>query len=131
LDLIQNVINIDFKLEIEKYLYNLKIKIMKKLFFVLAFVAVYGISMATTGTSVTIIDNVQQTIVANFDDDATIAFEGEKKEEKKAAKTEAKSTTETKAKGEGCGEAKSEAKSEGCAGEAKKDCASSCAGKKK
>lgn len=107
---------------------------MKKLLFVLSFIAVYGVSMATTGTTVTTIDNVQQTIVADLNDDVAVAPEGEKKEEKKEAKAEAKSTT--KAKSEGCaGEAKSEgcgeAKSKGCAGEAKKDCASSCEGKKK
>lgn len=96
---------------------------MKKLLFVFAFVAVYGVSMAMTGTTVLTIDNVQQTIVADLNNDVILAPEGEKKEEKKAAKAEAK--TETKSK------ADAKAKSEGCAGEAKKDCASSCEGKKK
>lgn len=100
---------------------------MKKLLFVFAFVAVYGVSMAMTSSTVATTNNVEQTIVADVNDDVTVAPEGEKKEEKKAAKAEAKSSKETKAKGEGCGEAKSA----GCAGEAKKDCGSSSAEKKK
>ena len=94
---------------------------MKKLLCVFAFVAVYGVSMAMTGTTVLTIDNVQQTVVADLNNDVILAPEGEKKEEKKAAKAEAKTETKSKA----------DAKSEGCAGEAKKDCASSCEGKKK
>ncbi len=101
---------------------------MKKVLFVLAFVAVYGVSMAMTSNTQVV--SVDQTISVVADVDNSIDTpEGEKEKEKKAAKTEAKA--ETKAKGEGCSGTK--AKSEGCAGEKsakKSDCSSSCGGKK-
>ncbi len=99
---------------------------MKKVLFILAFVAVYGVSMAmTTSTQVTSAEQAV-TIVADVDD-LVNAPEVEKEEGKK----EAKAKSATKAKGEGCAETK--AKAEGCSGEktAKKDCSSSCSGKKK
>lgn len=91
---------------------------MKKVLFVLAFVAIYGVSLAMT-QSTTI--SVEETIVV-VDDKV-------EKEEKKA-----KATSE--AKGEGCSESKAKA----CSGEKAKsdcsskksaDCSSKCSGKKK
>ena len=93
---------------------------MKKVLFVLAFVAVYGLSMAMNSSTVVIADDAQVTIVADMDDNNVVALEAEKEKEKKA----------TKAKGE----AKAKAKGEGCSGEksaAKKECGSSCGGEKK
>jgi len=101
---------------------------MKKVLFVLAFVAVYGVSMAMSSNNQAVSFDQTVTIVADVDDIVNTP-EGEKEEEKKAAKTEAKA--ESKAKGEGCSGTK--AKSEGCTGEKsakKSDCSSSCGGKK-
>lgn len=99
---------------------------MKKVLFVLALVAVCGVSMAMSNTAVITVDNAKLTIVADTDDNSFVAPEGEKEKEKvktKEAKTKA-------AKSEGCAGTKSEAKSEGCAGESKK-CASACGGEEK
>lgn len=100
---------------------------MKKVFLVLALVAVYGVSIAMSGSSAVIVNNTEVTIVADMDDNKVAMAEVEKEKEAKA-KTKAKD-----AKGEGCATAKSEAKSEGCGEKtaAKKDCSSSCDGKKK
>jgi hypothetical protein len=76
---------------------------MKKVFFVLAFVAVYGVSLAMTNAPVVSIDETATVIVDNND-------KAEKEEGKKATKAEAKSEAK------GCAGEKS-AKSEGCAGE--------------
>lgn len=96
---------------------------MKKLFFVLALVAVYGVSMAVNNTVVTSSLNAQTTIVAQADDNQMDApsIEKEKAKESKAVASDskAKGSADTKAKGEGC------------SGEAKKDCSSSCGEKKK
>jgi len=105
---------------------------MKKVLFVFAFVAVYGVSMAISSSPVTSIDETI-TVVADADDKV------EKEEGKKATKAEAKKTSEAKA--EACSESKAKAescsgtkaKAEACSGEksAKKSgCASSCSGSK-
>ena len=106
---------------------------MKKVLFVLALVAVYGVSMAMSSSTVTTIDETTKiTVVA---DEKAPSAEKEKTEKAttkaKAAKGEAKADGcgEAKAKSEGCAETK--AKAEGCSGKAKSDCASSCAGEKK
>jgi hypothetical protein len=79
---------------------------MKKLFFVLALVAVSGVSMAMTSGIVSKVENSKASIVAV--DDKTDKSEKETKS----------ATTETKAKGEGCGTAKSA----GCGDKAKSGC---------
>jgi len=91
---------------------------MKKLFFVLALVAVYGVSLAMSSAMVITVDNLKASIVAV--DEKT--DKADKEKEAKAA------TTETKAKGEGCGSAKSagcgdKAKSADCGDKAKAACA--------
>lgn len=102
---------------------------MKKVLFVLALVAAYGVSIAMTGPKTVTIDNAQVTIVADVSDDNVTTPEGDKEKEK-TAKAKA-----SKAKGEGCSSAKAEgcsdAKAKACSGKAKSDCGSSCAGKKK
>lgn len=85
---------------------------MKKVFFVLAFVAVYGVSMAMT-TAVTVKNDAQ-----------VVAVEKEKDKDAKSAQT----SGETKAKSGCCSDSKEKS---GCAGEAKKDCSSSCKGGEK
>jgi len=87
---------------------------MKKLFFVLAFVAVYGVSMAMSSSVVSTVDNLNSVVVAV--DEKT---EKAEKEAKPAA-------TEAKAKGEGC----ATAKSGGCGDKAKADCGSKKEGTK-
>lgn len=103
---------------------------MKKLLFVLAFVAVYGVSMATTNATVVKAEKSQVTFVAGIDYSDFVAPEGEKVEKVEKEKKEVKAESKAKAKGEVKAEAKAEAKSEGCAGEAKKECGSACGGKK-
>ena len=76
---------------------------MKKVLFVLAFVAVYGVSLAMTSAPVVSVDQTETVIVDNND-----------KAEKEEGKTEAKAEAKSEAKG--CAGEKS-AKSEGCAGE--------------
>ena len=101
---------------------------MKKLLFVLAFVAVYGISMAKTTAPVV---STNQTVV--------VADEGKDnvEKDKKEAKTEAKKEAKAESKSAGCGgatETKAEAaKSHDCGGEAKAEAAKShdCGGEKK
>lgn len=95
---------------------------MKKVLFVLAFVAVYGVSLAMTSSAQVASVDQAITIVADVDD-VVNAPAVEKEEGKK----------EVKAKGETKAKAKGEAKAKGCSGEkeAKKDCSSSCSGKKK
>lgn len=92
---------------------------MKKLLLAFAFVAVYGLSIAAPVADVSIADETQIAFVQDVADNDAAATEEGKKEEKKAAKTEAKASGDAKAK------------SEGCAGEAKKECASACGEKKK
>jgi len=71
---------------------------MKKLLFVLAIVAVYGLSISTASANVLITEKAQVSIV----EDANITPEGEK--EKPAAKKAKAKKAEAKA--EGCSEAK-------------------------
>lgn len=89
---------------------------MKKVFLILALVAVYGVSMALS-TSSTVTFNESKTKIVAVDDNNTPAAEKEKAKETKAA------STDGKAKSEGCGTAKSEgcgtAKSGGCGDKAK------------
>ena len=107
-------------------MYNSKLEIMKKVLLVLAFVAVYGVSMSMSTDNVVTVDDAQVTVVADMDDNNIVTPEKEKEKTKKAKKAKASAD----AKGEGCGETK--AKGEGCDGksEAKKDCGSACGGKK-
>ena len=100
---------------------------MKKVLFVLAFVAVYGVSMAMTSSSVvTIVDDAQVTFVTDLDDNTVVTpEEGDKDKEKKKAKSKSKS----EAKSKGCDDSKT--KSSGCDGKAKSDCGSACGGEKK
>lgn len=90
-----------------------KMKTMKKVFFVLAMVAVFGFAASTASAEVVKMDNAEVELVAN--DNAEVA-ENEAKKEAKAKKADAKKS-----------EAKSEAKSEGCA--AKTESSASCGGK--
>jgi hypothetical protein len=89
---------------------------MKKLFFVLAFVAVYGVSMAMSSSVVSTVDNSKSVVVA-------VDEKTEKADKEKEAKPAA---TEAKAKGEGC----AAAKSGGCGDKAKADCGSKKEGTK-
>ena len=98
---------------------------MKKLFFVLALVAVYGVSMATNNTVISSNLNAQTCIVAQADDSQMEAPDNEKEKAKESKAT----ASDSKAKTEGSAAAK--AKGEGCSGEAKKECGSSCGEKKK
>ena len=100
---------------------------MKKVLFVLAFVAVYGVSLAM----------VQPTEVVSIDEIVVVDDNVEKEKEKEAKKTTAKGEkpaegcSGSKAKADGCSGSK--AKAEGCSGEKtakKSDCSSSCSGKK-
>lgn len=105
---------------------------MKKVLFVFAFVAAFGVSMAMNSSNVVNVEDAQVTIVADMDENIE-APSIEKEEEKKAKKSKSTAKAKGEAKAEGCAEAKAEAK--GCAGEksaeAKKDCGSSCGGEKK
>ena len=89
---------------------------MKKLLFVLAFVAVYGVSIAKTQSPVV---TFNQTVVVADEGKDTVKEEKEKKE----AKAEAKTETKAEKKSAGCGgekEVKAEgAKSHDCGGEKK------------
>jgi len=92
---------------------------MKKVLIVLAFVAVYGVSLAMTQATMVSVD---ETIVV-VDDKV------EKEEGKKAAK--AKGCSGSKADAKCCSDKKADAKC--CSGEKsakKSDCSSSCSGKK-
>ncbi|QIA09446.1 hypothetical protein [Draconibacterium halophilum] len=95
---------------------------MKKVLFLLAFVAVYGVSLAMTEATVVTNDEIVQ-VVDNAD-----KVEKETEEGKKATKSEAK------AKGEGCSDSKAKAKADGCSGEKsaekKGDCSKTCGGEK-
>lgn len=102
---------------------------MKRVLFVLAFVAVYGVSLAMTEATVVSNDEIVQ--VVNDGDN----LEKEKKESKTAAKSEGCSSKakadgcSSKAKADGCS---SKAKADGCSGEKtakKSDCSKSCGGK--
>jgi hypothetical protein len=98
---------------------------MKKVFLVLALVAVYGVSMAMSGSNVVSVDNMQTTIVADLNDNNIAAPDAEKEKEKTKG-TEAKA-----AKSEGCGGEKSAAKAEGCGGEKSAAKADGCGDKTK
>jgi len=95
---------------------------MKKVFLVLALVAVYGVSMAMSASNVITVDNLQVTIVADMNDNNVTALEGEKE---KAKKAEAKAV-----KADGCGGEKSAAKADGCSGEKSAAKADGCSGEK-
>ena len=98
---------------------------MKKVLFVLAFVAVYGVSMAITSSSVvTIADDAQVTFVADLDDNTVVTPEEGNKDKEKKAKSKSKSD----AKSKGCDDSKT--KSSGCDGKAKSKCGSGCGGDK-
>lgn len=102
---------------------------MKKILFVLALVAAYGVSIAMTSPSVVTIDNAKVTIVADVNDNNVTAPEGDKEKEKAKAKT-------SKAKGEGCSSTKAKACSgekakADCNSKSKADCEKSCDEKKK
>ena len=99
---------------------------MKKVLVVLAFVAVYGVSLAMT----------QATPMVSVDE-IVVVDNVEKEESKKEAKAKAKGDAKaegcsgSKAKADGCSGSK--AKADGCSGEKtakKSDCSSSCSGKK-
>lgn len=97
---------------------------MKKVLFLLAFVAVYGVSLAMTEATVVTNDEIVQIV------DNTDKVEKEKEASKKATKSEAKA--------DGCSgtdaKAKSAAKADGCSGEKsaekKSDCSKTCGGEK-
>lgn len=96
---------------------------MKKVLFVLALVAVYGVSIAMTQAPVITAEN--STIVV-VDDNKNV--EKDKKESKAEAKSDAKgcSGEKTAAKAEGC----SGKKAAGCSGEKSAKKAEGCDGKK-
>lgn len=89
---------------------------MKKLFFVLAFVGVYGVSMAMSSSVVSTVDNLKSVVVA-------VDEKTEKADKEKESKPV---TTEAKAKGEGC----ATAKSGGCGDKAKAECGTKKEGSK-
>ena len=99
---------------------------MKKVLFVLAFVAVYGVSMAMSSSSVvTISEDAQVIMIADLDDNNVVTPEEGDKDKKKG-----KTKTKSDAKSKDCGDSK--AKSKDCDGKAKKaDCGSACGGEKK
>ena len=110
---------------------------MKKVLFVLALVAAYGVSMAIP--NVVDVQETQVVLVADVISNDVAAPEGDKEGEKTAvaAKTPAKaegcSGTKTAAKAEGCSGTKTAAKAKGCsetktAAKAKSGCGSSCGG---
>lgn len=126
MDCINLVINIESKLKLVLIIFcNLKFKTMKKVFLVLALVAVYGVSMAMSGSGVVTVDNMQVTVVTGMDDSNVVAPEAEKEKEK-ATKKESKS-----AKSEGCAGEKSAAKADGCGGEKSAAKADGCGDKTK
>jgi Ni/Co efflux regulator RcnB len=87
---------------------------MKKVLLVLALVAVYGVSMATTQAPVVSIDD-QVAVVADVINNVDTDKEKEKKATKSEAKSEAKGCSgEKSAKSEGCAGEKSAKKGEGC-----------------
>jgi len=97
---------------------------MKKVLFVLVFVAVYGVSMAMTSFNVvTIVDDTQVTFVADLDDNTVVTpDEGDKDKDK------------DKKKSKDCADSKSkdcDSKSKDCDAKAKSDCGSACGGEKK
>ncbi len=98
---------------------------MKKVFLLLAFVAVYGISMAMSGTSVVVAVDSQVAFETEIVDNNVAAPEGEKEKAKEAKA----------AKGEGCATAKSEgcstAKAAGCGDKEKSASADTKGGTKK
>lgn len=118
-------------------LYNSKITTMKKLLFVLALVAVYGVSMAMSSSHFTSIDKTTKVTVVADADEKTPTAEKEKAEKATTKALAAKG----EAKADGCGEAKAKeksggcaetkAKTEGCAKKTKSDCALKCEGEKK
>jgi hypothetical protein len=79
---------------------------MKKVLFVLALVAAYGVSMAMS--NVTDVKETQVVLVADVANNDVVTPEGEKEGEKTAV------AAKTPAKAEGCSGAKAEAKAEGC-----------------
>ncbi|WP_372648049.1 hypothetical protein [Draconibacterium sp.] len=95
---------------------------MKKVLFLLAFVAVYGVSLAMTEATVVTNDEIVQVV------DNAEKVEKEKEASKKATKSEAKA--------DGCSgtDAKAKAKADGCSGEKsaekKSDCSKTCGGEK-
>ncbi len=125
LELFRIVINIESKLKQEIVgLVTQKLKIMKKVLLVLAFVAVYGVSMAVSiSAPVVTVDETATIVVVDADD------KDEKKDAKKATRAEGCSESKGEAKGKAC----SDSKEKSCTGEkaAKKDCSSSCSGKSK
>jgi hypothetical protein len=106
---------------------------MKKLLFVFAFVAVYGISMAIPANNVVI--PADETVAIVAEDLNNNVSEDEKDKKATTAKTDAKAegcSGEKSAKSEGCSGEK-HAKSKGCSGEktaeAKKESSSGAGGK--
>lgn len=102
---------------------------MKKLLFVFALVAAFGVAMAISGPETVVVEDTQITVV---DDNNP---EGKKSEAKAETKSDAKADgcSGSKAKADGCSGSK--AKADGCAdskktADAKKDCGSSCGGSK-
>lgn len=89
---------------------------MKKVLFVLAFVAVYGVSMAMSNSSVLpIAEDAQVILVTDMDDNIVVTSEEGDKDKKKG-----KSKTKSDAKSKDCGDSKT--KSKDCDGKAKADC---------
>ena len=99
---------------------------MKKVLIVLAFVAVYGVSLAMTQATPMV--SVDEIVVV---DDNVEKEEGKKATAKAKGEKPAEGCSGAKADAKGCSGAKADAKA--CSGEksaeAKKDCASSCGGK--
>ena len=96
---------------------------MKKLLFVMALIAVYGVAMASTTANVVSVEKAKVTIVA--DDDNTVD-----QDDKKKAKKDAKACCGDKATAK---KASGEKPSTGCSDAQKKSCAASgktCGGEK-
>lgn len=95
---------------------------MKKVLFVLALVAAYGVSMAMSNDID--IQETQVVLVADVNSIDVVAPEGDEKVEKTAV------TAKTPAKAEGCSGAKAEAKAEGCSGSKTATKSKACSGTK-
>ncbi len=103
---------------------------MKKVLFVLVFVAAYGVSMAMSGSNVvTVVGDTQVTFVASLDNDNIVAPEGGDEKDKKEGKK-----GKSKAKAESCDHSKakscSDSKAKECSEKEKAGNSSCCEEKK-
>lgn len=100
---------------------------MKKLLFVLAIIAVYGLSVTSVKAGVVVSEKATVTVVADDSNPGTLLDDPKKAEVKKETPCSG-AKADAKAEGAGCGEAKAA----GCAGAKGEGCphAKACAGEK-